>query len=179
MASKAFSINVTAQPPSVAAIPALETIMGLSFNYQLSASGGTAPYIWSAGAGTLPPGLNLNATTGLISGVPSAGGLFTFPVTVNDAASLSATATVQLKVIDPATIPSIKKVKYKNAKKLFVIGERFNPAAVLLVNGNPVTFTFGEGQLIVKPIKLASGSHEIRVVNPGGVSSATYVYIRE
>ena len=179
IASKAFSLNVTAQPPSVSAIPALETIMGLSFNYQLSANGGTAPYTWLAGAGTLPPGLTLNTTTGLISGVPSAGGLFTFPVTVNDAASLSATATVQLKVIDPATIPSIRKVKYKNAKKLLVIGERFSPAAVLLVNGNPVPFTASDGQLTVKPIRLASGSHEIRVVNPGGVSSATYVLIRE
>src|SRR4030095_3846481 len=66
LASKSFSINVTAQPPSVSAIPALETIMGLSFNYQLSASGGTSPYTWSVGAGMLPPGLNLNTTTGLI-----------------------------------------------------------------------------------------------------------------
>jgi len=175
LASKALSINVTAQPPTVAAIPALETIMGLSFNYQLSATGGTPPYTWSVAAGTLPPGLNLNTTTGLMSGIPSAGGLFTFPVTVSDAASLTATTTVQIKVIDPATIPSIRKVKYKNAKKLFVIGERFSPTAVLLVDGNPMAFTPNDGQLVVKPIRLGSGRHEIRVVNPGGVSSATYM----
>jgi hypothetical protein len=94
---------------------------------------------------------------------------------VSDAASLTATPTVQIKVIDPATIPSIRKVKYKNAKKLFVIGERFSPTAVLLVDGNPMAFTPGDGQLVVKPIRLGSGRHEIRVVNPGGVSSATYM----
>jgi hypothetical protein len=115
----------------------------------------------------------------LISGVPTAGGLFTFPVTVRDAASVSATATVQIKVIDPATIPAIRKVKYKNARKLFVIGDRFSPAAVLLVDGNQMLFAADDGQLIVKPIRLASGRHEIRIVNPGNVSSATYVFTVE
>jgi hypothetical protein len=178
-ASKPLSINVAAPPLLVGAIPALETLMGLSFNYQLVASGGTAPYTWSVSPGALPPGLNMNTTSGLISGAPSVGGLFTFPVTVSDAASVSATATIQIKVIDPATIPAITKVKYKNRKKLFVIGQRFNPSAVLLVDGNQLFFAVDDGQLIVKPITLASGRHEIRVVNPGGVSSATYVWMLE
>lgn len=178
-ASRPLSINVAAPPLLVAAVPALETLMGLSFNYQLSASGGTTPYTWSVAQGALPTGLNLNAAGGLISGTPTVGGLFTFPVTVRDAASVSTTATVQIKVIDPATIPAIRKVKYKNGKKLFVIGDRFSPAAVLLVDGNQVSFAADDGQLIVKPIVLALGRHEIRIVNPGNVSSATYVLTLE
>jgi hypothetical protein len=174
-ASKPFSITVAAPPLSVAAIPALETLMGLSFNYQLSASGGTSPYTWSAASGALPPGLTLNATGGLISGTPTAGGLFTFSVTVRDSASVSATATVQIKVIDPATIPAIRKVKYKGGRKLIVMGDRINPAALLLVDGSQMPFAADDGQLLVKPIALAPGSHEIRIVNPGAVSSAPYV----
>jgi hypothetical protein len=153
--------------------------MGLSFNYQFVASGGTAPYTWSAPAGALPPGLNLNTTSGLISGTPSAGGLFTFPVTVVDSSSVTATANVQIKVIDPATIPSIRKVKYKKRRKLFVMGDRFSPASQLVLDGNQISFVMGDGQLIVKPIAIASGRHEIRVVNPGGVSSATFVWTLE
>lgn len=174
-ASKPLSITVAAPPLSAAAIPALETLMGLSFNYPLSASGGTTPYTWSAAAGALPPGLNLNATSGLISGVPTAGGLFTFPITVRDAASVSATATVQIKVIDPATIPAIRKVKFKGGRKLIVMGDRINPAAVLLVDGNQMPYAAGDGQLVVKPISLSAGTHEIRIVNPGGVASAPYL----
>ena len=174
-ASKALSITVAAPPLSVTAIPALETLMGLSFNYQLTANGGTSPYTWSAAAGALPPGLNLNASTGAISGVTTAGGLFTFPVTVRDAASVSASATVQIKVIDPATIPSIRKVKLKGGRKLIVMGDRFNPAAVLLVDGIQMAYTEGDGQVVVKGISLPAGAHEIRVVNPGGVSSNVYV----
>ena len=174
-ASKPLAITVAAPPISVVAIPALETMMGLSFNYQLSASGGTTPYAWSVGSGALPPGLSLNTTGGLISGIPTGGGLFTFLVTVRDASSASASATVQVKVIDPATIPSIRKVKYKGARKLIVLGDRINPAAVLLVDGNQMSFAVGDGQLVVKPISLAPGAHEIRIVNPGGVSSAAYI----
>jgi len=174
-ASKPLSITVAPPPLSVAAIPALETVMGLSFNYQLSAVGGTSPYTWSAAPGAIPSGLNLNATGGSIAGIPTAAGLFTFSVTVRDSASVSATATVQIKVIDPATIPAIRKVKFKGGRKLIVMGDRINPAAVLLIDGNQMPYAADDGQLVVKPIALASGSHQIRIVNPGGVYSAVYI----
>lgn len=174
-ASKVLSISVAAPPVSVSAIPALETLKGLSFNYQLSANGGTTPYTWSVSSGALPSGLNLNATGGLISGTPSVGGLFLLTVTVRDSASSSASATVQIKVIDPETIPSISKVKYKGGKKLIVVGNRFNPAALLLIDGNPVSYRAGDGQMVVKPIALAAGRHEIRIVNPGAVFSAPFM----
>jgi hypothetical protein len=173
--SKSFSVTVAAPPLSVASVPALETLMGISFNYQLIASGGTAPYTWSAQGGALPPGLNLNASSGLLSGTATLGGLFTFVVTVRDAASVSATMTVQVKVIDPATIPSITKVKYKGGRKLIITGERINPAAALILDSNQVPFAFGDGQMIVKPIGLAPGRHELKVINPGGVSSSVYL----
>src|SRR5215813_3338988 len=174
-ASKSFSISVAAPPLLVANVPALETMMGLSFNYQLGASGGTAPYTWSAAAGALPPGLNLNASSGLLSGSPAVAGVFTFSVGVRDSASASATTTLQIKVIDPATIPAITRVKYKGGRKLIIVGERINPAAALVLDGNQVPFAFGDEQLVVKPIGLARGRHELKVINPGGVSSAVYV----
>ena len=177
--SKPLSVNVVAPPLLVAGVPPLESLMGLSFNYQLSASGGTAPYTWSVPAGTLPPGLSLNVTSGLISGIPTAGGLFSVPVTVRDAASVNSTANIQIKVIDPATLPAISKIKYKNKKKLFVVGERFSQSAMLFVDGNQMAFEMGDGQLVVKPILLSSGRHEFKVVNPGGLSSATFVWILE
>ncbi len=47
--------------------------------------GGTAPYTFAIVAGALPTGLTLNATTGLISGTPSAQGAYGFTVRVTDA----------------------------------------------------------------------------------------------
>ncbi|SDI71712.1 serine protease [Actinokineospora alba] len=51
---------------------------------QLSASGGTAPYTWSATG--LPAGLSVNASTGAISGTPTTAGTSTVTATATDAA---------------------------------------------------------------------------------------------
>ena len=53
----------------------------------LSASSGTAPYAYSITNGSLPSGISLNPATGALSGIPSAGGLYTFTVTATDANS--------------------------------------------------------------------------------------------
>ena len=43
---------------------------GISYNFPLSASGGTAPYAFSVSSGALPTGLSLDSATGIISGTP-------------------------------------------------------------------------------------------------------------
>jgi hypothetical protein len=120
--------------------------------------------------------LILNSAAGLISGVPSVAGLFTLSVTVRDQASAGMTGTVQITLIDPETIPAVTKVKYKGAKKLIVTGDRINPAAALLVDGNQMPATPTDGSFVVKAIGLVSGRHEIRIANPGGVLSAPFIF---
>jgi hypothetical protein len=68
-------------------------------DYQtMLASGGTTPYTWSIGTGTLPPGFTLSSA-GVISGTPSALGIFNFTVKVIDATGLSTTAPCSITVI--------------------------------------------------------------------------------
>jgi hypothetical protein len=56
------------------------------YSATLAAAGGTAPYRWGI-TGSLPPGLHVNARTGLISGRARDSGTFTFTVQVTDARS--------------------------------------------------------------------------------------------
>jgi hypothetical protein len=102
--SKAFSIVIgggTSGGGSTLAITTTSASLatgtvGQAYNQTLSASGGTQPYIWSAGQG-LPGGLTL-ASNGTISGTPTASGSFTFSVQVNDSNKGVATASLTLKI---------------------------------------------------------------------------------
>jgi hypothetical protein len=50
-----------------------------------TASGGIPPYTWSVVVGSLPPGLSLGSSSGILSGIPASTGSFNFTVQVTDA----------------------------------------------------------------------------------------------
>ena len=100
-ASAAVSPNAS---PSLtfAAPPAGE--VGVAYSRQLTVNDGTAPYTWSVSSGSLPAGLTLSASTGLLSGTPTAAGSSSFTVQVTDASGQSATRAVTLVVAARPTI---------------------------------------------------------------------------
>jgi uncharacterized delta-60 repeat protein len=53
---------------------------GLSYNQTVTGSGGVAPYNYAVITGALPPGLALNAASGVITGVPVSAGSYTFTI---------------------------------------------------------------------------------------------------
>src|ERR1035437_5668238 len=68
----------------------------------LQGLGGTAPYVYSRVSGLLPPGLTLDATTGILSGTPTTVGDYAFAIGVTDSASASITREFSLFIGDPA-----------------------------------------------------------------------------
>lgn len=79
-------------------------VMGQAYADTLRAEGGRGVFTWSAAAGALPPGLELNATTGVISGVPARRGSYRFSVTATSGAR-SATGIFSLVVAHPVLQP--------------------------------------------------------------------------
>ena len=65
--------------------------VGTAVNLPLSASGGTAPYTWTATG--LPAGLSINSGTGTISGTPTAAGSSSVSVTAKDSTGKSGSAS--------------------------------------------------------------------------------------
>ena len=61
-------------------------VVGSTYSQPLSATGGTDPCTWDVvpGEGPLPPSLTLEASTGVLSGMPTAAGAYTFTVRVTD-----------------------------------------------------------------------------------------------
>ncbi len=72
---------------------------GVSYTTSLAASGGIAPYTWSATS--LPPGLTISSG-GLISGTPTSVGNFNPQVTASDSQSHSSSLTLNLRVTQKA-----------------------------------------------------------------------------
>ncbi|MDE2201974.1 MAG: putative Ig domain-containing protein [Burkholderiaceae bacterium] len=85
--NRAYSVTIGA--PTVTVSPGGVTAAQISTAYSqaFNATGGTAPYTYAVTTGTLPAGLSLNTSTGVLSGTPTALGSSTFTIRATDSSS--------------------------------------------------------------------------------------------
>jgi hypothetical protein len=72
--------------------------VGVSYATGLFAGGGVQPYRWSLVAGTLPPGLSLQASPGRVLGTPTTAGTYTVTLRVDDSSGRSATQQFSIRI---------------------------------------------------------------------------------
>ena len=70
--SSTLAMAITVAPLNVTTTSLANGQVGKPYSAMLTASGGTPPLSWSISSGTLPAGLSLNASSGAITGTPSA-----------------------------------------------------------------------------------------------------------
>ncbi len=99
-ATKALSIAI-APPPLTITTTTLPggTVNSTYTATTLVATGGTAPISWAVTTGSLPAGLTLHSSTGVIDGTPTASGTVNFTVTATDSQSTPATKTQALSIV--------------------------------------------------------------------------------
>src|SRR5262249_9484209 len=124
----ALSITTTSLPNGEPNVPYSQTI---------TISGGTGAIMFALQSGSsLPPGLNLNPTTGVISGTPTSVGVTNFTIVATD--SIGGTASAPLSInIDPGEADPAKST----------------------VSAVPTSFTAGGSTTITLQAKDSSGNN--------------------
>ncbi len=149
---------------------------GIAYSDQLTVSGGTAPFVWSVSAGTLPPGLTLNSSTGLLSGTPTTGGSYPFTVRIVDASNQSDTRAATVVIVASPTLtfppPPPGQVGVAYSDQLTVSGGTapyvWSVSAGTLPPG--LTLNSSTGLLSGTPTTAGNYSFTVRIVDAKGQS---------
>ncbi|WTE99163.1 Ig-like domain repeat protein [Streptomyces sp. NBC_01614] len=159
---------------------------------------GTTSYTYSLATGTLPPGLTLDKTTGIISGTPTATGESTFTLTVSSDGSPQQSASKDYELLINGTVTTLSA-----SQNPAIAGREISLVAQVTTTGahpptGTVTFAYTEDPdgagpqtaligtatpdaagLAKLPVTLAAGTHLITASyggdpeNPPGAPAAT------
>jgi Putative Ig domain len=110
--SSAAAVTLTLAP---ATLPAAQA--GSPDNQQVTASGGTGPYQYAVTAGSLPPGLSLDAGGGTITGTPTTAGTYQITITATDSTPTPDTGsnTYTLQIAPPAVTLTLNPASLPDA----------------------------------------------------------------
>jgi hypothetical protein len=161
---------VVSGPVTITTTSLPDGTIGTAYSQTLAATGGTTPYSWAVTTGTLPAGLTLNATTGVISGTPTAAATSSFTVTVTDGGrntahqALSITTATPLTVT-PTTLPAAV-VGTAYTQKFTAAGGK-SPYTFALTGTLPTGFTFTASTATISGTAAAaeSGSFTLTVTD--------------
>jgi uncharacterized repeat protein (TIGR03803 family) len=185
-----LQITTTSLPSGTVSVP---------YSATLAATGGLPPYTWAVTQGSLPAGLTLNASTGMISGTPTTAGTSDFTVQVSDSESppgiasapLSITVTATPVFLISASPSSLSVVQGNHGTSTITttIGNGFNSAITLSASGMPsgATVSFNPNPIpapgsgnstmtITIGSRTPTGTYPITVTgNGGGIQQNTTV----
>ena len=125
-----------------AASPPAAATAGNPYTYTFAASGTPAP-TFRLSSGTLPAGLALNTTTGVLSGTPTTAGTSTFAVTAANG-------------VNPDAVTGSLTITVNPAQAAPVFTAASPPAAATA--GNPYTYTFAATGTPAPTFRLSSGT---------------------
>jgi hypothetical protein len=163
-ATQAFTL-VVAAAPAITTTSLANGTQGTAYSQILTLSGGTAPFAWTLAAGSLPPGITLDAVKGTLSGNPSASGNLSFTVQVKDSSSATATQRLTVAIAPPLAITTASALPSGTANVPY--------AATLAASGGslPLTWSLVSGSLppgvSLSPSGIVSGT-------PSDAASSTF-----
>ncbi len=166
------SVTITSAPSiTSAALPGGE--VGVTYSTTATATGGSGSYTWSITGGSLPAGLTLNTSTGVVSGSPTTSGTSTFTLVLSDGVAPVVTQSESVTIASDPSVTSLPLpggevgVSYYSA---LVISGGTGPFTWTAIGSLPAGLTLNPSTGFVSGIPTASGitSFTLRVTDAAG-----------
>jgi uncharacterized repeat protein (TIGR01451 family) len=178
-ATKAVTLVIAASPALTVAVPDGE--VGISYSQQPTLTGGTGPFTWSVSAGSLPAGLTLSSTTGLLSGTPTASGPYPMTIQVVDSFNQVASKTVSLVIVARpafgATTPATGQVGVPYSNTFNVTGGSLPLVWSIAAGSLPAGLSLNSATGVVSGTPTTTGSSPLTlsVIDANGQSASRSV----
>lgn len=135
--SRDFNMVINPSPQILtSALPGIT--VSQTYNEAMSSSGGTLPLTWDISSGALPAGVNLNSSTGVLSGIASVSGIFTFTARLTDANGASSARSLSVTVYQDLAVTTASLPET-------TAGADYNSALQAQGGSAPYTWTIDSG----------------------------------
>jgi len=136
---KVLSIAIN-PPPAILNTTLPAGSIGATYNQTISRNGGTAPLAWAVQSGSLPPGLSLDSTAGVISGVPSSSGTSSFTIQATDSTGKSVSQNLSITINSTLLVTT-------SSLPLATIGSAYSQTLAATGGRVPYTWSITSGAL--------------------------------
>jgi beta-glucosidase-like glycosyl hydrolase len=171
-----LTLTVKPPPPVVSATPAPSAgTVGTAYSYQVTAS--SSPTSYALASGSLPVGLSLNTTSGLISGTPTTAATSTFGITATNSTGTSSAVSFSITINAAGTVPVITSAgtatgNVTNGFSYSIVATN-TPTSYALTGTLPAGLTFSTttGKITGTPTAAGASSVSLTATNSSGTSS--------
>ena len=181
-ASQNYTLTILPVAPAITTTSLPDAVWGVSYSQSIAATG--TSLTWSVVSGSLPAGLSLNSSTGLLSGTPTAVGKSTFTIQVED--SYNQIATQQLTLTVDAVTPTITSLTPPTATAggsaftMTVNGTGFDANSVVNWGATALATTYVSSTQLTAQVTTAAittaGAYNVTATSSSGTTSSAYQF---
>lgn len=160
-------LSVVEDIPLQAVVPLPDAAFGSAYSQALDALGGVPPYRWQIIEGSLPSGLSLNSSTGVISGKPTTVGVSTFTAQVTDSETPPKAAE---ETVDLTVNKAVQRIAFPPLTTPVKYGIKPIPLSARATSGLRVEFIVDSGPAKIQGSNLVitgAGLVEVEAMQPG------------